>query len=143
MVKNLRIYSKQDIKKRTVHKLIILLKKELNFTINNLEISFVNSADIIQVNREYLKHKNSTDIITFDYAKLNSSLEGEIIISYDDALYNSKRFRTSINAELLRLIIHGVLHLLGYKDKKSNERRAMKLKEDLLTHKYKFLAKEM
>ena len=139
----LRIYSKQDIKKRTVHKLIILLKKELNFTINNLEISFVNSADIIQVNREYLKHKNSTDIITFDYAKLNSSLEGEIIISYDDALYNSKRFRTSINAELLRLIIHGVLHLLGYKDKKSNERRAMKLKEDLLTHKYKFLAKEM
>ena len=143
MVKNLRIYSKQNIKKRTVHKLIILLKKELNFTINNLEISFVNSADIIQVNREYLKHKNSTDIITFDYAKLNSSLEGEIIISYDDALYNSKRFRTSINAELLRLIIHGVLHLLGYKDKKSNERRAMKLKEDLLTHKYKFLAKEM
>ena len=143
MVKNLRIYSKQDIKKRTVHKLIILLKKELNFTINNLEISFVNSADIIQVNREYLKHKNSTDIITFDYAKLNSSLEGEIIISFDDALYNSKRFRTSINAELLRLIIHGVLHLLGYKDKKSNERRAMKLKEDLLTHKYKFLAKEM
>jgi len=139
----LRIYSKQDIKKRTVHKLIILLKKELNFTINNLEISFVNSADIIQVNREYLKHKNSTDIITFDYAKLNSSLEGEIIISYDDALYNSKHFRTSINAELLRLIIHGVLHLLGYKDKKSNERRAMKLKEDLLTHKYKFLAKEM
>ena len=143
MVKNLRIYSKQNIKKRTVHKLIILLKKELNFTINNLEISFVNSADIIQVNREYLKHKNSTDIITFDYAKLNSSLEGEIIISYDDALYNSKRFRTSINAELLRLIIHGVLHLLGYKDKKSNERRAMKLKEDLLTHKYKFLAKEI
>jgi len=143
VVKNLRIYSKQNIKKRTVHKLIILLKKELNFTINNLEISFVNSADIIQVNREYLKHKNSTDIITFDYAKLNSSLEGEIIISYDDALYNSKRFRTSINAELLRLIIHGVLHLLGYKDKKSNERRAMKLKEDLLTHKYKFLAKEM
>ena len=143
MVKNLRIYSKQNIKKRTVHKLIILLKKELNFIINNLEISFVNSADIIQVNREYLKHENSTDIITFDYAKLNSSLEGEIIISFDDALYNSKRFRTSINAELLRLIIHGVLHLLGYKDKKSNERRAMKLKEDLLTHKYKFLAKEM
>lgn len=143
MVKNLRIYSKQNIKKRTVHKLIILLKKELNFTINNLEISFVNSADIIQVNREYLKHKNSTDIITFDYAKLNSSLEGEIIISYDDALYNSKRFRTSINAELLRLIIHGVLHLLGYKDKKRNDKRVIKLKENLLTHKYKFLAKEI
>jgi len=95
------------------------------------------------VNREYLKHENSTDIITFDYAKLNSSLEGEIIISFDDALYNSKRFRTSINAELLRLIIHGVLHLLGYKDKKRNDKRVIKLKENLLTHKYKFLAKEI
>ena len=139
----LRIYSKQDIKKRTVHKLIILLKNELNFNISNLEISFVNSADIIQVNRKYLNHKNSTDIITFNYSKLNSSLEGEILISVDDAFENSKRFKTQFNEELLRLVIHGILHLLGYKDKKKDEKRVMKLKENLLTHKYKFLAKEI
>lgn len=143
MVKNLRIYSKKVIKKLTIHKLISLLKKELNFTIGNLEISFVNSADIFQVNREYLNRMNSTDIITFDYSKLNSSLEGEILISVDDAFENSKRFKTQFNEELLRLVIHGILHLLGYKDKKKDEKRVMKLKENLLTHKYKFLAKEI
>ena len=95
------------------------------------------------LNNKYLNHKHSTDIITFDYSKLDSCLEGEILISTNDALDNSKRFKTLFNEELIRLVIHGVLHLLGYKDKKSNERRAMKLKEDLLTHKYKFLAKEM
>lgn len=143
MVKNLRIYSKQIIKKLTIHKLIALLKKELDFTISNLEISFVNSTDIIQVNRKYLNHKNSTDIITFVYSKLNSSLEGEILISVDDALENSRRFKTNFNEELLRLVIHGILHLLGYKDKKTNEKRIMKLKENLLTDKFKFLAKEI
>lgn len=142
MVKNLRIYSKQVIKKLTIHKLISLLKKELNFTINNLEISFVNSKDIIQLNRKYLNHKHSTDIITFDYSKLDSCLEGEILISFDDALNNSKRFRTSFKEELIRLVMHGVLHLLGYKDKRKNEGRVMKMKENLLMHKYKFLAKE-
>lgn len=143
MVKNLRIYSKQVIKKLSIHKLISVLKKELNFTINNLEISFVNSSDIIQLNKKYLNHKHSTDIITFDYSKSDSSLEGEILISLDDAFDNSKRFRIPFKEELIRLVIHGVLHLLGYSDKKKGERRVMKVKENLLTHKYKFLTEKL
>jgi probable rRNA maturation factor len=142
VVKNLRIYNNQLIKKLTIHELIGLLKKELNFSINNLEISFVNSDEIIELNEKYLNHKHSTDIITFDYSKLDSCLEGEILISLDDALTNSKRFRTSYTLELLRLIIHGVLHLLGYKDEKKNDKRLMKMKENLLTRKYKYLAME-
>lgn len=130
------------IKKLTIHKLISLLKKELNFTINNLEISFLNSTDIIQLNKKYLNHKHSTDIITFEYSKLDSCLEGEILISLDDAFDNSKRFRTSFKEELIRLVIHGVLHLLGYKDKRKNEKRVMKMKENLLMHKFKFLSME-
>lgn len=130
------------IKKLTIHKLISLLKKELNFTINNLEISFLNSTDIIQLNKKYLNHKHTTDIITFDYSKLDSCLEGEILISLDDAFDNSKRFRTSFKEELIRLVIHGVLHLLGYKDKRKNEKRVMKMKENLLMHKFKFLSME-
>lgn len=130
------------IKKLTIHKLISLLKKELNFTINNLEISFLNSTDIIQLNKKYLNHKHSTDIITFEYSKLDSCLEGEILISLDNAFDNSKRFRTSFKEELIRLVIHGVLHLLGYKDKRKNEKRVMKMKENLLMHKFKFLSME-
>jgi rRNA maturation RNase YbeY len=114
----------------------------VNFTINNLEISFVNSAEIIELNKKYLNHKHSTDIITFDYSKLDSCLEGEILISLDDAITNSKRFGTSSKEELLRLVTHGVLHLLGYKDEKKNDKKIMKMKENLLTWKYKYLAME-
>lgn len=142
MIKNLRIYNNKVIKKLTIHKLISLLKKELNFTINNLEITFVNSTEIIQLNKKYLNHKHSTDIITFEYSKLDSCLEGEILISLDDAFDNSKSFRTSFKKELIRLVIHGVLHLLGYKDKRKNEKRVMKMKENLLMHKFKFLSME-
>ena len=128
------------IKKLTIHNLISLLKKELSFTIGNLEITFVNSADIIRLNKKYLKHKHSTDIITFDYSNSNSILDGEILISFDDALNNSKKFKTPITKELLRLVIHGVLHLLGYNDVIIKERRAMRAKENLLLNKYNFLA---
>jgi probable rRNA maturation factor len=139
VVRNLRVYNNKVIKKLTIHKLINLLKKELNFTIKNLEISFVNSSEIIQLNSKYLHHKYSTDIITFDYSKPDSFLEGEILISLSDALDNSKKFRTPIKEELIRLVIHGVLHLLGYNDEKISEQKVMKTKENTLLRKYKFL----
>ena len=140
MVRNLRVYNNKVINKLTIHKLVNLLKKELNFTIKNLEISFVNSSEIVQLNNKYLHHNYSTDIITFDYSKLESSLEGEILISIDDALYNSKKFRMSFKEELIRLVIHGILHLLGYKDEKISEKKVMKTKENSLLRKYKFLS---
>ena len=140
MVRNLRVYNNKVINKFTIHKLINLLKKELNFTIKNLEISFVNSSEIVQLNNKYLHHNYSTDIITFDYSKLDSSLEGEILISIDDALHNSKKFRMSFKEELIRLVIHGILHLLGYKDEKISEKKVMKTKENSLLRKYKFLS---
>jgi len=140
VVRNLRVYNNKVINKLTIHKLVNLLKKELNFTIKNLEISFVNSSEIVQLNNKYLHHNYSTDIITFDYSKLESSLEGEILISIDDALYNSKKFRMSFKEELIRLVIHGILHLLGYKDEKISEKKVMKTKENSLLRKYKFLS---
>jgi probable rRNA maturation factor len=139
VIRNLRIFNNNLISKSTIHKLINLLKKELEFTVNDLEISFVNSEEITQLNKIYLKHKQSTDIITFDYSKSDSSLEGEILISFDDALDNSKKFRTSLKEEIIRLIIHGVLHLRGYKDEKVNQRKMMKTKENLLLKKFIFL----
>jgi probable rRNA maturation factor len=139
VVRNLSVYNNKVIKKLTIHKLINLLKKELNFTIKNLEISFVNSSKIVQVNSKHLHHNYSTDIITFNYSKPKSSLEGEILISLDDALENSKRFHTSFREELIRLVIHGILHLIGYKDEKLSEKKVMKTKENSLLRKYKFL----
>lgn len=139
MVKNLRIYGSAVISKLIIHKLINLLKREFNFTISNLEISFVNSNEIILINKKYLNHDGSTDIITFEYSPSNSSLEGEIIISKYDAFFNAKRLRTSLKEEILRLLIHGILHLLGYNDIKKDEKKMMKSKENELVSKYKFL----
>lgn len=140
MVRNLRIYGNKVINKFTIHKLISLLQKELNFTIDSLDISFVNSSEIAQLNTKYLKHNYSTDIITFDYSKSDSSIEGEIIISVDDALENSKKFKTSVKDELIRLMIHGILHILAYNDKTISQRKLMKTKENFLLSRYKILA---
>ena len=141
MVKNLRIYGSTVISKLTIHKLIRLLMREFGFSISNLEISFVNSNEIILINKKYLHHKGSTDIITFDYTLSDTALEGEIIISGYETLHNAKRFKTSIKEEALRLLIHGILHLLGYDDIKKDDRKIMKAKEDELVKKYNILIK--
>ena len=140
MVRNLRIYGNKVINKLTIHKLISLLQKELNFKIDSLDISFVNSTEIARLNTKYLNHNYSTDVITFDYSKSDSSIEGEILISVEDAFENSKKFKISLKEELLRLLIHGILHILGYNDKAINQRRLMKTKENILLSRYKNLA---
>ncbi len=142
MVRNLRIYGNKVINKRTIHKLIGLLQKELNFKIDSLDISFVNSSEITQLNTKYLNHNYSTDIITFDYSKSDLSIEGEILLSINDAFENAKKFKSSFKEELIRLLIHGILHLLGYNDKTINQRRLMKTKENFLLRKHKILAEE-
>ena len=95
------------------------------------DISFVFCSDdyLLDVNRKYLKHDFFTDIITFDYVE-NSQINGDIFISVDRVKDNSVQFNTSFSNELHRIIIHGVLHLLGYKDKKKEDKKLMTDKED-------------
>ena len=70
MVKNLQVYSQDSlINKRAVHKLISSLKKEFNLTLSSLSIGFINSTELREINRVYLKHDYETDIITFNYSK--------------------------------------------------------------------------
>lgn len=87
------------------------------------------------MNLEYLNHDTYTDIITFDYTEENI-VSGDIFISIDRVKENAIKFNTSINSmqafekELSRVIIHGVLHLMGYKDKSAQEKKQMRSKED-------------
>ena len=114
-MKNLHIYSVQKkIKKSKVHDLIKSLSVELNFLVSNLEINFISGEDIHAINKSYLKHDYTTDIITFNYSDSLQQIDGEIFISIDDALSNSKKFKVTLSDELVRLVIHGILHLLGY-----------------------------
>ena len=142
MIKNLRVYcsdKKYKVKKIRVHKLVNNLKKELNFSISSLPINFISSGEITNINKEYLSHNYSTDIITFNYSGSSDNLDGEIFICYEDAKNNSRKFKNSLPEEIFRLVIHGILHLLGYNDIKTKDYRMMKKQENQLLNKNKFL----
>ena len=128
-VENAKSYS---ILKRNVHKIITALKSELNFSVNFLQINFISAEQIARINEDYLNHKGSTDIITFNYSDNTFNLDGECYICVPIAEENARKFKVTLQNELLRLIIHGVLHLMGYDDIKEVDRRKMKLEENRL-----------
>ncbi len=95
------------------------------------DISYIFCSDdyILKINREYLKHDYYTDIITFDYSEKNM-ISGDIFISLDTVKSNSEKFGTDYNEELHRVMIHGILHLCGFKDKSSHEEQEMRTREN-------------
>lgn len=95
------------------------------------DISFIFCSDeyLLDVNRKYLNHDYYTDIITFDNVE-GIVINGDIFISVDRVKENSKVFETSFDDEVHRILIHGVLHLLGYKDKTKKDKLLMTEKED-------------
>ena len=95
----------------------------------NLNYIFCNDERILEVNREFLGHDYYTDIITFDYSE-PGVVSGDMYISLDTVLTNSDKFHTSYEKELLRVIIHGVLHLCGINDKGRGERAVMEAAEN-------------
>lgn len=82
-----------------------------------------------KMNKEYLDHDYYTDIITFDYSE-RGVVSGELYISYDRVKENAKTFSVATERELYRVLVHGVLHLCGYKDKTDAQARIMRSKED-------------
>lgn len=97
--------------------------------VGNLNYLFCNDGRIIEVNREFLGHDYYTDIITFDYSE-PGMVAGDMYISLDTVRSNSVKFNTSYDKELLRVIIHGVLHLCGINDKGPGQRAVMEAAEE-------------
>lgn len=139
-MKNVKVFSgDKAINKSKIHVLINALSKELKFTVESLEINFISGYEIEVLNKSYLNHKNSTDIITFNYSGRKDKLDGEIFISADDARENAKKFNVSYKNEISRLIIHGILHLVGFDDKKKKDKIIMKRNENRLLNTFKFI----
>ena len=134
-MKNLSVSSSKNIKveKEIIHSLLFKLSNELNFKLESLNINFVNAEYLLNVNKDYLNHNFHTDIITFNYSGSNTLLDGELFISVDEAIKNSIKFKVTADSELIRLVIHGILHLIGFDDETKYEKKTMKAKEDLLT----------
>lgn len=142
-MKNLSIYNEKGIRtqKKLLHKIVSLISNELDLNIISLEINFVSSGTMLGINKKYLGHNYGTDIITFDYSNERNNLDGEIFISIDDALQNSKKYHVTFSDEILRLVTHGILHMIGYDDKTKAKRKRMKIVEDMFVQKLKKLSK--
>lgn len=100
-----------------------------NKTLGEIGFVFCDDAFLLNLNQEYLQHDTFTDIISFDYS-FGNTLQGEIYISTERVKENAKKYDNSFENELRRVMVHGVLHLCGYKDKTTEEKEKMRQKED-------------
>jgi len=115
----------------------IIIRKWITDSVKNEgcfvgELNFIFCSDeyLLKINQEYLDHDTYTDIITFDNSEQENEISGDIFISIERITENATKFKISSETELQRVMIHGVLHLIGYPDKKSEEKTLMTSKED-------------
>lgn len=129
---------------------MIVFNKELEFDLQNPEVIsiwiseaidiegfktgevnyiFVSDENLLDKNIKFLNHNTLTDIISFDYT-MGKLVSGDIFISIDRVLDNSKTFETTFENELHRVMIHGVLHYCGFKDKSEEDKGIMRKRED-------------
>lgn len=114
---------------RLIKKWIIQSIIDLNKSTGNINYIFCNDDYLLQINKKHLNHDYYTDIITFDYSE-NNIISGDIFISTERILENSKAFQTSFKDELHRVMLHGVLHLAGFKDKTPSQIKTMRTQEN-------------
>ena len=108
---------------------LISVANDEGFLINNLVFLFVDDNEILEMNKKFLKHDYYTDVITFGDLK-NKKISGDIAISIERVLDNSKTYGVEFEDELKRVMVHGLLHIMGYNDKASDDKSVMSQKEN-------------
>jgi probable rRNA maturation factor len=154
---NIAIANRQRTKKintRILKQVVAELFTELEITEAELGIHLVGAKEMARVNRQFLQHEGSTDVITFDHAEpgragsplpdarqqksggahgvTRPTIHGELFLCVDEAISQARQFGTNWQSEVVRYVVHGVLHLLGYDDLKPALRREMKRVENQL-----------
>lgn len=100
-----------------------------NFLSGDITFIFCSDNYLLDINRKFLNHDYYTDIITFNYNE-NKLISGDIFISVDTVFKNSKEYHTNFEMELFRVMIHGILHLIGFDDKTDEQQDEMTRQED-------------
>lgn len=139
---NIVIANRQRNKKinaRLLRQIVAGLFEELKITEAALGINLVAAREMTLVNETFLQHEGSTDVITFDYLDLgpqtpdaSPQLHGELFICVDEAVLQARQFVTNWQSEVVRYVVHGVLHLRGHDDRRVAARRRMKREENRL-----------
>jgi probable rRNA maturation factor len=109
-----------------------LLENELGLNRYELGFHFVEPEEMAGVNEQFLQHEGSTDVITFDHGSSSARLHGEIFICVADAMKQAREFKTTWQSEVVRYVIHALLHLRGFDDLQPARRRVMKREENRL-----------
>lgn len=124
-----------DFKLHDEKELSIWISSVINsegFKEGDINYIFCNDDYLLQLNQEFLNHDTLTDIISFDYT-LGKEISGDIFISIERVLDNSKDYQVDFSNELHRVMVHGVLHYCGYNDKTQKETQLMRIKENHYT----------
>lgn len=111
------------------HWIQTVIEKE-GYEAGEITYTFCDDEFLHKINVEYLDHDTLTDIISFDYVS-GKQVNGEIFISVERVICNAEEFGVTFESELLRVIIHGILHFVGYKDKTPADEAKMRKKEDV------------
>lgn len=115
--------------KQAIRKWIAQIAQNHGCRTGAINYIFCSDEHLLLVNKQYLNHDYYTDIITFDYTE-NKRLAGDIFISIDRVADNAQTYKTTFEQELYRVLIHGILHLAGYKDKGKADEKLMRKNED-------------
>ena len=114
---------------------LISVIKEEGMLIGELVYVFCNDEYLLKKNIQFLNHNTLTDVITFDYSE-EEIISGDILISTERVVENAKIFNVNYLTELKRVMVHGLLHLLGYKDKIEKDANTMREKESYYLNKF-------
>ncbi len=109
--------------------------KEHGHSIGELNYVLMSDKALLTYNRDFLQHDEYTDVITFD-GQTGTGVSGDVLMSYDRIKENARSFDVSIQYELRRVMVHGLLHLLGHSDKTVAKRKAMRALEDTWLERY-------
>ena len=120
--------------KRLKRWIVSSVKKE-GFLVDNISLFIITDNELSKINKEFLSHTTLTDIITFNYSK-EKALLCEIYISSERVLENAKIFSVTPEKEMLRVMIHGILHCCGYNDKSVDQKSAMTKQENFYISRY-------
>ena len=118
---------------KSVKDLCTIVLKDSSYDTISLNIIFSDDTNLSQLKLKYFNEDVLTDVLAFPIQN-DTKLEAEIYISYDRAISSSKEFNVSLNSELIRLIVHGILHLLGYRDNNDELKKVMFDKQESIVN---------
>jgi rRNA maturation RNase YbeY len=133
-VEHITISAQNDFELRNQASLIAWLKRCMNLLqmqMGEIHISLMSDEGLLEINKKHLNHDDYTDVITFDYSTQNT-IHCDIAISTDRVSENAHNEGVSIENELARVMIHGILHCVGFNDKTEDDKRIMRSKENEL-----------